>query len=548
MKKPNIKTSLLIRLLWVLPIILSYFRFNTAVVEGASTDPSRPNVVLIVCDDLNDYVEGFGGHPQTKTPHMAKLADSGVRFTSAYSNVPVCAPSRGSFLTGIYAHTSGNLFWAKWYDNPVLKNSKTLMEFFKDAGYRVEGSGKLMHFHRRSDWTEFENTADYGPFAYDGKNRVAHPDVPMPYNAIGAVDGSYGPLENVPYADEGKPGSGWVTGGWNDTKPFNYFDPENLDLTPDEKNAKWASERITELADDSSEQPFFVGVGFIRPHTPLHVPQRYFDRFPIDELIMPVIKPQDAEDTHYLDVFKDDMKGPRYFRDLLASYPDMETAILTFTQAYLASVNAVDENIGQVIDAIDNSDLRDNTIIVVISDHGWDMGQKDFLFKHSPWEGSTRIPMIIRAPGVAKAGSEVRQPVSLIDLYPTLIDLCGIQADNRKNQQGAPLDGFSMRSLLEDPEAGQWDGPPSAISMIYGGQKAGKFKKNERWNAAAQNWSLRSSEWRYIIYNNGMEELYNHKMDPREWDNVVKQHPEVAAKMKVEIMRMTKLDKLAIRQ
>ena len=517
-------------------------------VDAASVDPSRPNVVLIVCDDLNDYVEGFGGHPQTKTPNMAKLAESGVRFTSAYSNIPVCAPSRGSFLTGIYAHTSGNLFWAKWYDNPILKNSKTLMEFFKDAGYTVAGSGKMMHFHRRSDWSEFANKADYGPFAFDGKDRVAHSDVPKPYNDIGPVDGSYGPLENIPFEGQDKPGSGWVTGAWNDTKRFNYSDPDNLDLTPDEKNAKWASERITDLAEADSGQPFFLGVGFIRPHTPLHVQQRFFDRFPIDELTMPIIKPGDAEDTHYLDVFEDTMKGPKYFRDLVASYPDMETAILTFTQAYLASVNAVDECIGQVIDAIESNGLSENTIIIVTSDHGWDMGQKDFLFKHSPWEGSTRIPLIIHAPRVAKAGAEVKQPVSLIDLYPTLIDLCGIQADNRKNEKGVPLDGFSLRPLLEEPEAGQWDGPDAALSMVYGGQKAGNFKPEERWNPAAQNWSLRSTDWRYIIYNNGMEELYNHQIDPLEWDNVVKQHPEVAAKMKVEVKRMTHLDTLAIRR
>jgi iduronate 2-sulfatase len=538
----------LFRLLGLAAAMSGYASIGVSSVEAASTDPARPNVVLIVCDDLNDYVEGFGGHPQTKTPHMAKLAESGVRFTSAYSNVPVCAPSRASFLTGIYAHTSGNLFWSKWYDNPVLKNSKTLMEFFQDAGYSVAGSGKLMHFHRASDWTEFENTVDYGPFAYDGTDRVAHPDVPMPFGEIGPVDGSYGPLENVPFADDGNPKSGWVTGSWKETKPFSYSDPENLDLTPDEKNAKWASERIQQFAADESGQPFFVGVGFIRPHTPLHVQQRYFDRFPLDELIMPIIKAGDADDTHYRDVFEDTIKGLKYFRMLVASYPDMETAILTFAQAYLASVNAVDECVGQVIDAVDNSALRENTIIIVTSDHGWDMGQKDYLFKHSPWEGSTRIPMIIRAPGVAKAGSEVKQPVSLIDLYPTLIDLCGIEADNRKNDKGAPLDGFSLRPLMEDPSCGEWDGPDAALSMVYGGFRAGKFTEAERWNPAAQNWSLRSAGWRYIIYNNGMEELYNHETDPLEWDNVLKQNPEVATQMKAEIMRMTRLKKLGIRK
>ena len=150
--------------------------------------------MLIVCDDLNDYVEGFGGHPQARTPNMKRLADSGVSFHCAHSNHPVCAPSRSSFLTGIYGHTSGNLFWAKWFQNPVLKNSKTVMEFFRENGYQVVGSGKLMHHGRPSEWDEFKHPADYGPHVFDGAARVAHPSVPAPFGLIGAVDGSFAPL------------------------------------------------------------------------------------------------------------------------------------------------------------------------------------------------------------------------------------------------------------------------------------------------------------------------------------------------------------------
>ncbi|MHC4725536.1 MAG: sulfatase-like hydrolase/transferase, partial [Planctomycetota bacterium] len=140
----------------------------------------------------------MAGHPQARTPHIARLAQSGVAFKRAYSNNPICAPSRSSFLTGIYPHTSKNLFWDKWYDNPVLKNSKTIMEHFGDNGYHVAGSGKLMHHHLASVWSEFKHKADYGPFVYDGENRVAHPSVPQPFNSIGHVDGSYAPLSDVP--------------------------------------------------------------------------------------------------------------------------------------------------------------------------------------------------------------------------------------------------------------------------------------------------------------------------------------------------------------
>jgi arylsulfatase A-like enzyme len=191
------------------------------------------NVVLIVCDDLNDYVSGFAGHPQAKTPHIAKLARSGVAFRRAYSNNPICAPSRSSFLTGIYPHTSRNLFWGKWHENPVLKNSRTVMEHFGANGYHVAGSGKLMHHHVGSVWGEFGHKADYGPFVYDGKKRVAHPSVPEPFKSIGSVDGSYAPLSDVPYGGDRKDKRGWIYGTWGKVNKFNYVDEDDRDPTPD---------------------------------------------------------------------------------------------------------------------------------------------------------------------------------------------------------------------------------------------------------------------------------------------------------------------------
>ena len=172
----------------------------------------RKNIVLIICDDLNDYIEGLGGHPQAITPNIKQLAHEGISFTNAHSNNPVCAPSRSSFLTGIYPHTSKNLFWAKWYENPVLKNSKTIMEFFKDAGYYVAGTGKIMHHHLPDVWTEYKNKANYGPFASKNKKWTAHPSVPKPFGDIGAIDGSFAPLEDIPYADDDDPSSGWISG------------------------------------------------------------------------------------------------------------------------------------------------------------------------------------------------------------------------------------------------------------------------------------------------------------------------------------------------
>lgn len=515
---------------------------------GCAAEEPRPNVILIVIDDLNDYATGIPGqtgHPQSITPNIDELARSGAAFRRAYSNNPVCAPSRSSFLTGIYPHTSKNLFWDDWATNPVLKNSKTLMEHFRDNGYHVAGSGKLMHHFHREVWDEFKYQTDYGPFVHDGEKTIAHPSVPEPYSTIGPVDGSYASLADVPFADDGDPLSGWVySRGWKNT-PMRYASEEDRDLTPDELNAEWAAERIRAHAEEGNDEPLFLAVGFIRPHTPLHVPQKYFDMFPINSVELPTIKPGDAEDTHYSDVFDADVKGLRYFRWLEASYPEQGEGLRAFTQAYLASVAAVDENVGTIIDAIDNSSIRDNTIIVLVSDHGWTMGEKNFLFKNSPWEESTRVPFVVRAPGIAKAGGVVEQPIALIDLYPTLVDLAGLEGDTRKNENGASLDGFSVRPLLEDPQHGTWDGPEGALTLVHADENAVIDVPDEDYdNPAAQHWSIRTKRWRYIRYNDGAEELYDHDNDPYEWTNLANsaERADIKEALRQQISDMTGLD------
>jgi len=314
---------------------------------------------------------------------------------------------------------------------------------------------------------------------------------------------------------------GWIYGKWDELKKFRYNNENDRDPTPDEINADWAEEKIQEFAGRENGQPFFLGVGFLRPHTPLHVPKRYFDQFPLKSLEMPVIKSNDAEDCHFEDVFNANQKGLRYFRLLMESYPDMESGIKAFTQAYLASVAAVDDCIGKVIDAVDKSPFKENTIIVVTSDHGWNMGEKDYLFKNALWEESTRVPFIIRAPGVAQPEGVAEHPISLIDLYPTLVDLCGLKGDTRKNEQGAPLDGFSVRPFLEDPKSENWEGPDAALTMVHADEEGvQKLSPEEYDDPAFQHWSVRTRRWRYILYNNGSEELYDHDNDAYEWINL----------------------------
>ena len=491
-----------------------------------------PNVLFIVCDDLNDYVEGYGSHPQTVTPNLARLAESSVTFLRAYSNQPVCAPSRASFLTGIYPHRSGKLFWTPWFQNTALSNSHTLMSYFREHGYHTAGTGKLMHHFRRAEWAEFKNQADYGPFVSDGEKRMALPTVPGPFRSIGPVDGSYGRFSDLARAED--PSLSWVYGHpWGANRPFRYVDDDDRDLAPDEMNAQWAAGKIAQWAQEERTEPFFLAVGFIRPHTPLHAPDRFFDMFPLDEIQLPPLPEGDAEDTHFRNVIDESHKGLRYYRTLKASYPTIEDGLRVFIQAYLASTAFVDEQIGVVLDALDNSPFRDNTIVVVTSDHGFHMGEKEYLFKGSPWERSTRVPLIIRAPGVAVHGARAGHPVALIDLYPTLIDLCGIEGDNRKNEEGLPLDGFSMRPFLADPAHGQWDGPEGALSMIFAGAES-------RPDIYKQHWSLRTRQWRYILYNNGAEELYDHQNDPHEWHNLAGQveYETVRTELRDQLMGM----------
>ena len=481
----------------------------------------KPNVLLIVCDDLNDYVETLGGHPQTKTPHIRKLMESGVSFTQAHCNIPICNPSRASFATGIYPHTSQQFGFEDWDKNEILKNSRTMMDHFGKNGYHTLGTGKVMHNRDRQEWKEYGHPSDYGPFLFNGKEKVPNLSVPSPFrDDFGIIDGNFGPLENLSNKknpDTGKPYT-WITGGWRKQRLMRYNSDEDRDPTGDELNAQWAVKRLTEIADSEDKKPFFMGVGFVRPHTPLIVPQKYFERFPLESIELPEILIGDAEDTfkHTVSSMEDDRSGDRgtkMYDSLVASYKcNRELALKKFIQAYLASVASVDDLVGEILEALKKTNLDKNTIVIFTSDHGWGNGEKDYLYKNSLWQESTRVPLIIKAPGVNSKGKICKQPVSLVDLYPTLLDLCDLPDNTMKNEKGRPLDGFSMKPLLEDPEIGKWQGPEYAITALY--------KWAQYYDPAQQNYSLRFKDWRYVRYENGKEELYHTIQDEQEWKNL----------------------------
>lgn len=476
---------------------------------------NKPNVLFIIVDDLNDYQGVFGGHPQSKTPIIDKLAASGVRFMNAQTNVPVCSPSRNSLITGVYPHVSKDFGWTDLKKQPVLMNNKTIIRFFKENGYLTLGSGKITHGNTQEDWDIWGEPLknNYGPFYFNGKNKKALTTVPTPFSEIGHVDGSFGRLSDVGKSSGKKDEKGLVY-GW-DNEPMRYENDYDRDLLPDEKHANWAVNQLSLLAKRKEQKPFFMGIGFVRPHTPLHAPDKYFNLFPLDSIRLENWITDDEKDTFYKNNFnldsKNNDKGIRFYKELVASYDgDRELALKTFLQAYLACIAFMDEQVGKVIHALNSSPFKDNTIIVFTSDHGWQMGEKDYLFKNSPWEESTRIPMIIKTPHT-KAGSKITHPVSLIDLFPTFMELCNLKGDYKKNENAGNLGGFSLNPFLEGaPE--KWKGPKGALTVV--GNYGIKIPVEK------QNFSYRTESWRYIRYSNGQEELYDHLKDSYEWHNV----------------------------
>lgn len=501
-----------------------------ALMDETAEANDRPNVLLIVCDDLNDYIEPLGGHPQAQTPNIQRLFDSSVSFTEAHCNIPICNPSRASFATGLYPHTSQLFGFEKWTENEILKNSRTMMAHFSAHGYRTLGTGKIMHSADKQEWDEVGHPTDYGPFASDnsGKN-LPHPDSPSPFrDDFGAIDGSFGPLYHLdPEGD-----LFWRTGGWQKLRTLRYESDKDRDPTGDELNTQWAVEKLQHYAGKRSKEPFFLGVGFVRPHTPLIVPKKYFDKFPLEDIQLPEILDGDVEDTFKHTVTNEEAdRGKMIYESLINSYGgDRDLALRKFIQAYLASVASIDDLVGKIVSVVDNSPLKNNTIIIFTSDHGWGMGEKNHLFKNSLWQESTRVPLSIRAPGVSKNGLTSDTPVTLVDLYPTLLDLCGLPDNTQKSDRGRPLDGHSLKPLLRNPAAGKWDGPDTALTALY--------KWATYFDPAFQSYSLRSKEWRYIRYENEAEELYHTTDDPHEWNNLAlsPEHATQLASMRSQLL------------
>lgn len=432
------------RVLAVGGIGMAVLLFGSArqVLAEEASKVSRPNILFIAIDDLNDWTGFLGGHPQARTPNLDKLAKRSMIFTRAYCTAPACNPSRTSLLTGVLPSTSGvyhnNNPW-----RPQLPDTITVFQHFMAHGYKVHGGGKLFHnvFNDLRSWEVYWN----------------RPGDPAPKER---------PLNGIPDAA--------------------HFDWGPLDVDDaamgDTKLSDWAIGFLGEKHD----RPFFLAVGYIRPHLPWYVPRPYFEDFPLEKIVLPEVKEDDLDDVPPIGKR---IANPQGDHAKVIATNNWEKAV----QGYLASIEFVDKQVGRVLDALSRSQYAANTIVVVWGDHGWHLGEKLHWRKFTLWEEATRVPLIIWAPGVTEPGSTCQRTVSLLDLYPTLCELCNLPIPPH-------VEGKSILPLLKNPNA-EWDRP---VITTHG----------------YMNHAVRSERWRYIRYSDGTEELYDHEKDPMEWTNL----------------------------
>jgi choline-sulfatase len=416
----------------------------------AEAQTQRPNILLIAIDDLNDWVGPLGGHPQVQTPNMDRLAARGTTFLNAHCQSPLCNPSRTSLFTGLRPTTTGIYGLAPWFRTlPEFAETRTLPEHLQQSGYSTCAVGKIYHGgfppakDRGREFTEVGQPER-------GQNRPSQPFTSTP---------------------AGHPLMDWG--------PF----PERDEDHPDYKIADWAVAKIQENPDE----PFFLAVGFHLPHVPCYAPQRWFDMYPPESLVMPPVDPHDRDDTPEFSWYLHwQLPEPRW------SWLERAEQWKPMVRAYLATISFVDWQVGRVLDALEASGQADDTIVILWSDHGWHLGEKGISGKNSLWDRSTRVPLIFAGPGIA-AGARCTRPAELLDIYPTLVEMCGLPEVEH-------LEGHSLVPQLRDATA---ERPWPAITSHNQG-----------------NHGIRTERWRYIRYADGSQELYDMQVDPNEWDNL----------------------------
>ncbi len=411
----------------------------------------RPNVLFIAIDDQNDWLGCLGGHPQAITPNLDALAERGTLFIDAHCQSPLCNSSRTSVMLGLRPTTTGIYGLGPWFlEVPALRDSVSLPKYFSQRGYRTLMAGKIYHSHfGRAPGREFDVI---GPAANPG---------PFPKQKL--VDT---PTKNP----------------WVDWGLFDHRDEDKGDY----KVASWAIEQL-EHCKSKPDEPFFLSVGFFLPHVPCYATQKWFDMYPEHSVQLPLVKPGDRDDT------------PRFSWYMHWKLPEPRLKWLqenhqwrNLVRSYMACTSFTDHQVGRVLRALEEKKLAENTIVVLWSDHGYHLGEKLMTGKTTLWHRSTHVPLIFAGPGIA-SGARPSQPVELLDIYPTLLDLCGLPA-KKENE------GISLRPQLTNANAKRER--PALTSHNPG------------------NHAVKSERWRYILYADGSDELYDTHNDPNEWTNI----------------------------
>ena len=433
--------------------------------EGRACGVKRPNVLFLISDDLNNSI-GCYGHPKVQTPNIDRLAQHGVRFNRAYCQFPLCGPSRNSMLTGLHPNTTGIRANSQIF-RQTIPSHRSLPQASRLEGYFAGRIGKLYHYNVPKS---------IGTNGHDDPGSWE-----LELNPAGCDR-----LEEEPHIFSLRPGQFGGTLSWYASPKSDEYHTDGL-LAAD---AEWVLERCARKKD----RPFFLAVGFYRPHTPYVSPKPYFDRYPAKD--MPVVRGVKAD--------QEDMPAPA-----LGSYKKEQDKLTDdlrrqCVQAYYASTTFMDAQVGRVLDALERLGLAKNTIVVFTSDHGYHLGEHGLWQKMSLFEESARVPLIIAAPNMGVKNGVAETPVGLIDLYPTLAELCDVKTPDN-------LQGQSLTPMLKDPRA---RGRGWAITQVS--RRAGKGQR-------FYGYSLRTPRWRYTEWGQKGDkgrELYDHDADAHELTNL----------------------------
>lgn len=444
---------------------------------AAAAEPNKLNVLLLLADDLNCDLHCYG-HPQVQTPNLDRLAARGVLFERAYCQFPLCSPSRSSFLTGRRPNTTrvhrnpGAAAMAKSpHFREAIPETVTLPQLFRNNGYYAARVGKLYHygvpgqigtngFDDAPSWEEVFNPS--------GRDKTEEEKI------FTLVPKSYGAV-------------------------LSWLAAEGTDA---EQTDGLIAAQAVKLIEQKKDKPFFLGVGFFRPHTPYVAPKKYFDLYPANQISLPELSADDQART-----------PPPAFASAKAEQEKITDAQRQEAiQAYWASISFMDAQVGQVLDSLDRLGLTDKTLIVFASDHGYHLHDHGLWQKMSLFERSSRVPLIVAGPGVKSAGTKSTSLAELVDIYPTLADLAGLQAPEY-------LEGKSLKPVLDDPSA-------TVKSAAFTQVRRGEF----------DGYAVRTKRFRYILWEHGRrgEQLFDLENDPRETKNLTQDpaHAKIVAELK----------------